>query len=182
MKSEVALSALASRPGEFIDRFLSYTDPEPMTGCWLWTGTMMQKGYGQFTALGIHVLAHRASWVLHHGAIPHGLLVCHKCDTPQCVNPSHFFLGTYRDNNRDARTKGRLRPCAKALTKAKAAEIRAIGRSLPVRVVAARYGVSRSLISNVLLNNIWKIPENFVPRTRATRSDKGKTLAEQEAL
>ncbi|SRR5258706_2154115 len=78
--------------------------------CWLWTGRTQIFGYGLINLgrKGKTIGAHRASWEIHHGPIPDGLLVCHTCDNPPCVNPEHLFLGTYIDNMKDAWKKGRL--------------------------------------------------------------------------
>lgn len=79
--------------------------------CWVWTAARYDRfGYGSFsrgTRKDGSVVAHRAAWELTNGAIPGQLLVLHKCDVPACVNPSHLFLGTHPDNNRDASAKGR---------------------------------------------------------------------------
>jgi hypothetical protein len=79
-------------------------------GCWLWTGANY-KGYGKFAINKKEkIWAHRMSWLLNCGPIPDGLCICHHCDTPSCVNPSHLFIGTIGDNNRDAFDKGRNKP------------------------------------------------------------------------
>src|SRR5271166_838027 len=80
-------------------------------GCWNWIGSECSNGYGSLsiTLNGKHtnVLAHRLSYQLTIGAIPDGLLVCHKCDNRKCVRPDHLFLGSHKDNTQDMMTKKR---------------------------------------------------------------------------
>ena len=84
-------------------------------GCWLWTAncTKDSKGRRRYGLIGAGrrgegmLYAHRVSWEIHNGPIPNGLQVLHRCDNPQCVNPSHLFLGTQLDNMHDMVRKGR---------------------------------------------------------------------------
>jgi len=76
-------------------------------GCWYWTGRERTKGYGGFTISNKECLAHRVSYEHFVGPIATGLFVCHRCDTPGCVNPAHLFLGTNSDNINDMYAKGR---------------------------------------------------------------------------
>lgn len=75
--------------------------------CWLWTASTGKKGYGKINVNGVTKSAHRVSYEMSHGAIPRGLGVLHKCDTPLCVRPDHLFIGTNQDNVNDMMSKGR---------------------------------------------------------------------------
>lgn len=76
-------------------------------GCWIWCGGDFSYGYGAFSYNNQNRPAHRISWFLYRGEIPKGMMVCHRCDQPLCVNPEHLFLGTQRDNMADKVRKGR---------------------------------------------------------------------------
>ncbi len=76
--------------------------------CMLWTGSKSPKGYGQFQyKTGILYRAHRFSFECFNKDDITGLVICHTCDTPSCVNPNHLFKGTHLDNIQDKIRKGR---------------------------------------------------------------------------
>lgn len=99
------------KPIPLDQRFWRDVMPEPNSGCWIWIGSTKPNGYGHISDRSNgrkSIYAHRVSWELHHGVIPDGMIVCHKCDFPQCVNPDHLFLGSHADNMRDCSRKGRI--------------------------------------------------------------------------
>ena len=79
--------------------FWSYVSKVP-GGCWLWLGTVNFKGgtssqpYGATTIRGRLEIAHRVSWELCNGKIPHKKQVLRLCGESFCVNPSHLALST----------------------------------------------------------------------------------------
>ena len=128
------------------------------TGCWIWTGAL-HKGWGSYGTCG-QGYAHRLSWKIHHGDIPPGLYVCHRCDNPPCVNPDHLFLGNAVENMRDAVDKGRVprgeRHCCAKLTERAVRLIRRRAANGELQVsLAAEFGVTQSAIHLVVRRMRW---------------------------
>lgn len=92
------------------ERFEAKFEKRDGNYCWNWTAYKDLEGYGTFWIAGRMQLAHRVAYQLYVGAIPEGLCICHVCDNPACINPSHLFPGTHTDNMRDCNNKGRGRP------------------------------------------------------------------------
>lgn len=92
------------------EAFWAKVSPEPSSGCWLWTACVNAGGYGRFGVPGEYWTdqAHRFAYRQLVGE-PGGLFVCHRCDTPRCVNPAHLFLGDNQTNVTDMVAKGRHR-------------------------------------------------------------------------
>lgn len=71
--------------------------------CWVWRGA--NGRYGTFDK----EPAHRVSYAYAWGGIPDDAFICHRCDNPSCVRPSHLFLGNALLNTEDMMQKGRHR-------------------------------------------------------------------------
>ena len=132
-------------------------------GCWHWKGATKGNGYGH-TSRGT---AHRRSFFLFVGPIPEKMDVCHKCDNPICVKPSHLFVGTRGENMADCKAKGRIAKGAalgdrKAengpASKLKWDDVRTIRNSpLKSKMLAQMFGVSSDNINKIRKNVTWKV-------------------------
>lgn len=89
-------------------RFWGYVEKlATEAGCWIWTGGCTRSGYGGFWFKNSTFSSHRVATLLSIGEIDHSLFACHRCDTPSCVNPSHLFYATQKENLADCKSKGR---------------------------------------------------------------------------
>lgn len=144
-------------------------------GCWLWTGATIGRKKHRYGAIhigrdasgSVWMGTHRVSWLLAHGPIPEGQIVCHHCDTPLCVRPDHLFLGTHRDNVHDALTKGR-RPRRLSIDDVYAIR-EAFDRGEGSRALGERYGITR--------NYVWAIGRRKRFKTLPERQTSYKEVA-----
>lgn len=138
-------------------------------GCWLWTAGRSRQGYGQFSVTRTQPIpAHRYAWMLLYGPIQEGIFVCHHCDNPTCVRPSHLFLGSPLDNMRDKINKGRRGDSAPKnprnginhhnakLNTEGVLRIRRLSKQgIPQREIAMQLNVSQRTVLNVIHGRIW---------------------------
>lgn len=147
-----------------VDLFFGITDED----CWNWTGYRQNNRYGIFqlrpktVPIGAHHVLMKDK--------PPGMWVLHKCDNPACVNPSHLYFGTAKDNHEDQRVRGRFprtrnwknklvgekSPTSK-LTEAQVADIRLTPKKRGFYMqLAHKYGVCKETIMLIYNGKSWK--------------------------
>lgn len=92
--------------------------------------------------------------------IPDGMLACHTCDNPMCINPEHIFPGTTLDNALDMLNKNRANPAKgeksgqSKLTEDQVLTIRKDTRGL--EELSKIYRVSKDTIWQARTKRSWK--------------------------
>ena len=80
-------------------RFWGKVDFRDLDGCWLWTGAVSGRGYGQFRIGGKYgrvVSAHRIAYALMYGSVPAHRVIDHNgpdgmgCVSQLCVRYDHL--------------------------------------------------------------------------------------------
>ena len=152
------------------ERWASKVQLDEKTNCWEWKGAKYRKGYGHFRRFingkwGMEK-AHRFSYEYFNEVTKdsmNGLVVCHTCDNPSCVNPEHLFIGTYKDNIQDCISKDRhsfgINPNHNKLSFQIAEEIRKfkqLNPNLMHKDIATLFNTSTAQVCRILNNLIWK--------------------------
>ncbi len=115
---------------------------------------------------GKYHLTYRLIWEKYKGKIPKGMQINHKCGNSRCLNLSHLYIGTQKDNMNDRILHGKTNKGKKFPSKTKHyyklnpqiyQEIRNkyfIEKGYTQRFLAKEYQVSQVLISKILNNKI----------------------------
>lgn len=131
-------------------------------GCLIWRGLRGPQGYGKIRFGSRDLRAHRAAWMLVNGEIPSGMMVCHSCDEPSCVNVAHMFLGTALTNAHDRDMKGRCargeRHAFAVLTDDAVRSIRSarMGNDATYDEIGRAFGTTKGQVYNVVRFRTWK--------------------------
>ena len=139
-------------------QFWAKVDRSNKQGCWPFIGPRTPLGYGRFTHGGIREAAHRVAVELD-GRDPTGMVVCHACDNPSCVNPAHLWLGSHSDNFKDMWSKGRppLRGTDHGRAKLTEDQVRELRASTDsISALSRQYGVARKTIYDIRARRLWR--------------------------
>lgn len=160
---------------DVLDRF--FIKVNKTSYCWIWTAGISKSGYGVFDLYGKSKSAHRVSWEIHNGISPGKLHVLHNCDNRVCVNPTHLFLGTPKDNMQDKVKKHRqakgLKNGKGKLSNKQIQEIRSLVKlKKPYSEIAVAYQITKAYVSMIALNKTRATKNSNVVRVKRQKTSK----------
>lgn len=172
---------MTGRPRELLaDKFWrKVVKGKTVDDCWKWNASKFRSGYGQITHGELvgerkNLKSHRVSYELHFGKIPDGMAVCHTCDNPECSNPKHLFIGSFKDNAHDMIRKGRRYDTSgenngqAKITAKIAAKIRSdyskndpesgrhVRKKYSQAALGRKYGLSQTVIGDIIRGKTWR--------------------------
>ena len=146
----------------FMNRIVQKSNAE----CWPWVGGIGSFNRGMMRAEGRQQHSYRISYRIFADVIEDGLVIRHKCDNPNCVNPQHLIKGTQQDNVDDiyARNRNNHKPSIgsnNGRAKLNEKDVRNIKYELKYGAmnqseIAREYEVSPKLISMINAGALWK--------------------------
>ncbi len=149
--------------------FLSSRSVLDSSGCILWTKSIGANGSGtigdRYWGIKYKVQTpYQLAYVLHYGDYDRTLIICHKCNNRNCLNPVHLYAGTHKENTADMfrahRQPNRHGYYAtnRILDESQVLEIKKLllEGTLLQREIAAMYEVDRITINDIHNKRTWK--------------------------
>lgn len=132
--------------------------------CWLWTGSLTARGYGNL-GVGEHTeYAHAVALYLTYGRWPE-YEVSHLCHIHACVNPAHLVDEDHTANMQRTRDSGRYTPPPprrgernpnSRLSRSDVDAVRALSAAgVAHTTLAVRFGLSQTHISRIVHGKSW---------------------------
>lgn len=158
-------------------------------GCFEWQGGLKGMNGWKYAAVhhnGKQHGGHRLAYEVFRGPIPSGLLVCHRCDNTRCINPSHLFLGTAKDNAVDAAQKDRTahgvrNSQAKMTPEDIVALVERYNKGEPAGELRRSYRLSVRTFADILTGKRWKRVDRPVVEIRKAGSFQGQMSGDKNS-
>ncbi len=138
-------------------------------------GCFISKNHGKNPMENVNGKCYRASRYIYEqcfGEVPDNMVVRHKCDVPQCINPEHLEIGTQKDNMQDMskrkrnfRAMGEKNGMSK-LTYEQAQELKKLQGNVSSNVAGKMFGVAGRTVRDIWQGRSWN---NEITIQRTTR-------------
>lgn len=150
-KTSIRRQHIAGQPIRFVPTHSLVKDHlyiiDPITECWNWNLGVSTRGYGVIHRDGRQHLAHRWIFAQHNGPIPEEHEIHHTCRNTRCVNPEHLQALPPLAHKRTAPQR--------KVTPEMVREIRNLNGVIFRRQIAERFGISQSLVTNIINGKRW---------------------------